>query len=142
MDLYRLLSFAHLLFAVVLVGLALFWFIMLVALRQRFDTAETKRLLQVVNGARWPHVVVPYSLRLALPWVTWAVLAVLVASGVAILSFRGISMGAWWWAKMTLLALILLFQLVVTRRPSEPLIRLNLLLVLGAIVASGLVLRG
>ena len=103
MDLYRLLSFAHLLFAVVLVGLALFWFIMLVALRQRFDTAETKRLLQVVNGARWPHVVVPYSLRLALPWVTWAVLAVLVASGVAILSFRGISMGAWWWAKMNLL---------------------------------------
>jgi hypothetical protein len=141
MDLYRIFAFAHVFFAVVLVGLALFWFIMLMALRQRFDVAETARLLEVVNGARWPHVVIPYSLRLALPWVTWVVLAVLVASGAVMYVSRPIEMGLWWWVKMGLVAAIVLFQLIVTRRPAAPLIRLNLLLVLGALVASGFLLR-
>jgi hypothetical protein len=126
----------------VLVGLALFWFIMLMALRQRFDTAESTRLLAVVNRARWPHVVIPYSLRLALPWVTWVTLAVLVASGAVMISFRAAPTGAWWWTKMALLGGILLAQLLVTRRPLVLLIRLNFLLVLGAVLVSGFVLRG
>lgn len=142
MDLYRITAFAHVFLAIVLVGLALFWFIMLVALRQRFDAVETARLLQVVNGARWPHVVIPYSLRLALPWVTWVVLAVLVASGATMISLNAVPTGMWWWVKIALLASVVLFQLVVTSRPSPPLIRLNLFLILGVMIASGLLLRG
>jgi hypothetical protein len=37
---------------------------------------------------------------------------------------------------------MVILQIAVTRRPVVPLIRLNLLLVLGVLVASGLLLRG
>jgi hypothetical protein len=142
MDLYRIFALAHVIFAVVLVGLALFWFIMLMALRQRFDAPETARLLAVVNGARWPHVVIPYALRLALPWVSWVTLAVLGTTGSVLLSFRPVAAGPWWWTKMVLLAAIVGVQILATRRPAAPLIRLNLFLVLGVLLASGLLLRG
>jgi hypothetical protein len=142
MDAYRLFVYAHVVCSILLTGLALFWFIMLVALRQRFDKAETAALLQTVNHARWPHVVIPYALRLPLPWMTWAIVGVLGASGVAILQLRGgVPSGQLWWLKMALLTAVVVIQLLVTRRPIPKLIGINFVLVLAMMLVSGWMIR-
>jgi hypothetical protein len=142
MDAYRALVYVHLVCSVVLTGLALYWFIMRLALRQRFGEGETQDLLQIANRARWPHVAVPYALRLPLPWVAWAMLGVLVASGLMILQFRGgTPASALWWVKMALVAAVVGIQLMVTPRPLPKLIGLNLALVLAAILVSGWMIR-
>jgi hypothetical protein len=142
MDAYRVFVYAHVVCSILLTGLALFWFIMLVALRQRFDKAETANLLQTVNHARWPHVAIPYAWRLPLPWVTWAIVGVLAASGIAILQFRaGAPPGQLWWVKMGLLAAVVIIQLLVTRRPNPKLIGLNFILVLAMMLVSGWMIR-
>jgi hypothetical protein len=141
-DGYRALVYAHLLCSILLAGQALFWFIMLAALRQRFDRQQAATMLQTVNGARWPHVVVPYALRLPLPWVTWATVAALVVTGLAIVHLRGGPMeGAMWWLKLVLTAAVAIIQIVVTRRPQPALIRINFGLVLAAMVVSGWTVR-
>src|ERR1041384_5054841 len=118
MDPYRLSVFAHLFFAIVLVGLALFWFIMLVALRQKFDETETARLLQVANGARWPHVVVPWKMRLPLPWMTWLIFAVLIISGLCVIHWSAMPTRALWYVKLAVFAILIVMQIVLTRRPT------------------------
>src|SRR5262247_3241494 len=102
MDPYRILVYVHLLASVVFVGLALFWLIMLIALRLEGTPAEVTTLLETANGARWPHVAVPWKLRLPLPWFAWAVLAILVGTGLALLQFRGMGANTFWWAKIAL----------------------------------------
>ena len=140
MDTYRALVYVHVVCSVVLTGLALFWFIMRLALRQRFGEGEARDLLQIANRARWPHVAVPYALRLPLPWVAWVILGLLVASGLIIFQVRG-GAGALWWVKMALVAVIVGIQLLVTPRPVPKLIGLNLALVLAAILVSGWMIR-
>src|SRR5215510_6211719 len=102
MDGYRLSAFLHIVTAVLLVGLALFWAIMLWSLRQRFPAPETQRLLEVLKTARWPHVAVPYALRVRLPWMPWLVLAVLLVTGLICLQTRTVAHGALWWTKLAL----------------------------------------
>lgn len=141
MDAYRLSVYAHIFFSVILTGLALFWTIMLIALSRRFGAEEALQRLMTVNRARWPHVAIPYAWRLPLPWVTWITIAVLVATGVFSLLYRGMGTDALWWTKMALLAAIVLVQTLLTRRPSATLIRANLALVLATIVISGWAIR-
>jgi hypothetical protein len=141
MDAYRLSAFAHLVFAVVLVGQALFWFIMSVALRQRFDTAETERYLRIVNGARWPHVVVPYNLRIPLFLMSWLVMGVLVATGLLLLAFRDAPQNVLWWTKMALLTATVVVQGILSQKPTASVIRLNIILVLAIIAVAGWAIR-
>lgn len=141
MDLYRLSIYAHLFLSIVLVGLGLFWFIMLVALRQKFDEAETARLLSAASKARWPHVAVPWKLRLPLPLMTWAVLVLIAISGCIIVQLNGMPTSTSWWIKMALLALVAIFQAVLTVRPAPAIIRLNMLCVLALVVVSALMIR-
>ena len=141
MDPYRISVFAHLFFAIVLVGLALFWFIMLVALRQKFDETETARLLQVANGARWPHVVVPWKMRLPLPWMTWLIFAVLIISGLCVIHWGAMPTRVLWYVKLAVFAIIIVMQIVLTRRPTPVLIRANMLFVLVLMVVSALMIR-
>lgn len=141
MDPYRISVFVHLLFAIVLVGLALFWFIMLVALRQKLDAAETQRQLQVVNSARWPHVAVPYRLRLPLPLMTWVMLIVLALTGYAIVRMNGWPAGPLWTTKVALFGIVVVLQALLTRKPTPVLIRANLLFVLALVVVSALMIR-
>lgn len=141
MDSYRLSVFAHLVFAVVLTGLALFWSIMLMSLRRSHEPPESQRLLGIVNAARWPHVAVPYAWRLPLPWVTWATIAMLVATGVIGLSYRGTPDSVHWWIKMALFTGIALVQALVTRTPSASLIRINFALVITTVIVSGWAIR-
>jgi hypothetical protein len=141
-DAYRVFAYAHVVCSVLLTGLALFWFIMLIALRQRFGPAETANLLQTVNRARWPHVAIPYALRLPLPWVTWVTVGALAVSGVVIVRIRGgVPAGALWWVKMALLAGVVVIQLLVTRRPNPKLIGINFILVLAMMLVSGWMIR-
>jgi hypothetical protein len=141
LDAYRALVYVHLFCSILLAGQALFWFIMLVALRQRFAEPQALAMLQTVNHARWPHVVVPYAWRLPLPWVTWVTVGALAATGVAIVIQHGAPEGALWGLKMALTAGVAVIQIVVTRQPRPALIRMNFGLVLAIIVVSGWIIR-
>ena len=96
MDTYRFSVLAHLFFSILLIGLALFWFIMRIALKRRFAAGDATRLLTVAQAARWPHVAVPYKWRLPLPWLTWAVIAGTWISGILIMNATGRST----WSRM------------------------------------------
>jgi hypothetical protein len=141
MDLYRLNVLIHIVFAILLMGLALFWFIMHTALGRRFAAAESTRLLGIAHGARWPHVVIPYAMRLPLPWVTWAVFLVLCVTGILSLAIRGTPAGALWVTKLALVVAIGIIQILMTRRLRPALIRIYFALVLATIPVAGLVLR-
>lgn len=141
MDAYRLSAFVHIVAAVLLVGLALFWAIMLWSLKQRFPEAESQRLLEVLNTARWPHVAVPYALRLRVPWLPFVVLAVLLLTGLLCIQTRALTTGGLWWTKVILTSGLVVTNVSLMLRPSAVVIRANFLLALTVIVVSAWLLR-
>ncbi len=142
MDAYRALVFLHLLAAVALVGLGLFWFIMLAALRRHHAPAEAEQLLGVAAAARWPHVAVPYKLRLPLPWLNAAVFAIVAATGALAIVMRGAApANTAWMIKLVLTAVLLIGLGLLARRPTPGVIRLNMAVLLALVVASALSLR-
>ena len=141
MDFHRVIAFVHLFLSIILVGLALFWWIMLVALRQRFDAAQTSRLLRVANGARWPHVAVPHRLRVPLPFMTWIVLILLALTGLEMGPLPGIYAGTLLDIKLVLVGVVVVLQAALTGSPKPALIPLNLLCVLAIAVVSALMIR-
>ena len=74
-------AYLHLVFTMFLVGYVLYWAVMAVSLRRDLAPAETERLLEIANRSRWPHVAVPWRLRLPLPFVGWGFLAILLITG-------------------------------------------------------------
>jgi hypothetical protein len=130
-------AFLHLVVTVLLVGYALYWAVMVVSLRRTFDAVETDRLLEIANRARWPHVVVPWRLRLPLPFMAWGFLAVLLLTGV-VLSHAISAILA---LKLVLVALFAAIHLALTRRPTPALIFVNFALALVIVVLSGLLVR-
>lgn len=83
--------YAHLVLAVLLVGYALFWWIMATVLSGGHGDAEARRLLATTADSRWPPAIVPGRLRIGLVWVGWVFLALLFVTGGALLEARGIS---------------------------------------------------
>jgi hypothetical protein len=142
MDLYRLAAFAHLVVAILVMGMALFWLIMLVALRQKFPRDESDGWLVTANQARWPHVGVPWRFRLPLPWISWMLLAVLAATGLVIALVHGMPSGMGWTLKLGLVAAVIAVQVPLGRRPTAPFIHAAFWITLAAIVVSGLGMRG
>jgi hypothetical protein len=134
-----LAAYLHLVFTMFLVGYVLYWTIMAVSLRRELGPPETERLLGVVNRSRWPHVVVPWRLRLPLPAMGWAMLAILVITGLVLLA--GYGHGALMALKLALVAAFALIQLALTRRPARALIFANFALALLIVVLSGLLVR-
>lgn len=132
-------AYLHLVVAVFLVGYVLYWTVMVVALRRRCDHPETQRLLRIANCARWPHVVVPWRLRLPLPFAAWGLLVILLATGMALLSGHGRSPILL--LKLALVVAFAIVQLVLTRRPVPALIFINFALALVIVVLSGLLTR-
>ncbi len=131
-------AYLHLVLTVFLVGYVLYWVVMVVALRRRCDPAETRRLLAVANRARWPHVL-PWGLRLPLPFVGWGVVLILLATGLGLVSGHG-------WSpilllKLALVAAFAIIQVVLTHRPLPALILANFALALLIVVLSGLLAR-
>jgi hypothetical protein len=140
-DAYRASVYVHIFFSVILGGLALFWTIMLAALGRRYDRERTLDLLAIVKTARWPHVAVPYALRVPLPWMAWVTIAVVLASGAYAWSYRSGGVYGLWWVKLALLGALIAVQALLLGRPSPWLIRANLALVLAIVVVSGWVIR-
>ena len=141
MDLYRFSVAVHIFLSIVLVGFALFWVIMYTALGRRFAPNETERLLGIVKQARWPHVVVPWQLRMRLPWLVWLTLVALWGTGVANVKLHASPEGPLWWTKMVLFLVIIGCQVLWSRRSSASLGWLNFALVLVMVVVSGWVIR-
>ncbi len=111
MDLYRLNVFAHIVFAILLVGLALFWLVMHVALGRLADAQDATRLLDVGTWCALAARVVPYAWRLPLPWLTWVVFLVLCGTGILGLAIRGSPpQGPLWLTKLALVGVIALIQ--------------------------------
>jgi hypothetical protein len=141
-DAYRLTVWVHLFLAVLVVGLALFWFIMDVSLRRRFDVAQANGWLKVVRGARWPHVAVPYALRLPLPLLTFAILGIMIATGILTAHLGGrVTEGTAWSAKYALAGALLFTQAWLAWQPSRGIIRINLAVALLTLVASVVAVR-
>jgi hypothetical protein len=141
MDAYRITVFAHVFFSILLVGLALFWVIMHVALKRRFPLAEAIGMLGAAQASRWPHVVVPYRLRLPLPWLTWSVVALTWASGIAASKLGAHAMSRDWWLKWLLVAILTVSQFLMTGRVAPALYRPQLLLLLVTIAVSAWLTR-
>jgi hypothetical protein len=83
MGSYQVAAFFHLVLAVLVTGYALFWAIMGLSLSTRFGPKEVLGHLDTVKASRWPHVIVPWKLRLPLPFVGWLLLGAIAVSGLA-----------------------------------------------------------
>lgn len=141
MDMYRLSVLAHLFFSILLIGLALFWVIMRIALGRRFEPAEATRLLAVAQASRWPHVAVPYKWRLPLPWLTWAVIAGAWISGILIAKSTGHLPWMEWWPKWTLVIVVTVMQARMTLRVRPGLFHAQLAALLATIAVSAWLAR-
>jgi hypothetical protein len=142
MDAYRATVWLHIVLGIVLAGQALFWLVMLAALRQRFGAEGAGPWLLEARSARWPHVAVPQPLRLPLPYVAWATLAAICLTGVLLISFRNVPGGLFWSLKLWLLAGIGVMQLLLTWRLLPLAIVGNFVLTLAIMIVSGWMLRG
>ena len=141
MDTYRLLTFIHIVASVVLTGLALYWLVMVAAVKRKFSGTAVADLLEAARGARWPHVAVPMRFRLPLPWVFWVVLVVLIASGALIADVRMSAGGALYWTKLALVGAIAALQIPLTRRIIPIAVTSGFVLVLATVTLSAWMLR-
>ncbi|MGH6905382.1 MAG: hypothetical protein ACREIR_21905 [Geminicoccaceae bacterium] len=132
-------AYLHLVFTMFLVGYVLYWAIMAVSLRRDLAPPETLRLLGIVNRSRWPHVLVPWRLRLPLPFMGWGFLAVLVITGLVLMA--GYGLRAILALKIALVVLFALIQVGLTQRPARALIMVNFALALAIVIVSGLLIR-
>lgn len=132
-------AYLHLVFTVFLVGYTLYWAVMVVSLRRDLAPAETERLLEIANRSRWPHVLVPWRLRLPLPFMGWSFLAIVLITGLALMA--GYGFDAMLAFKVLLVVIFALIQVGLTRRPARWLIFANFALALLVVVLSGLLVR-
>lgn len=142
MDPYRLTVYLHVVFAVLLMGMALFWLIMLVALKQKFGMGAAGDWLLEANRARWPHVIVPRRFRLPLPWISWGLIAMLALTGSAAMHLHAAPSGIAWTVKLALVAGIVVLQVLISRRPVAWSIQAGFWITLAAIVVAGSSIRG
>jgi hypothetical protein len=138
-----ILAYIHLVSSVLLVGYFLFWLIMTAGLERLEPAAEVAPLTAaMLAGARWPPAVVPWKLRLTLPGLGWAFIAVLVLTGLAAwLARPGYPMPGVLVVKLALLAALAAGHARLSRRPTPALARLTLALALAIVVASVLLPR-
>jgi hypothetical protein len=116
-NFYAVLVWLHLLLAVAVTGYTLFWAIMGRALGQTVSTADSERLLGIAATARWPHVVVPWEMRLPL-WLVGILLLVAAAVTGLLLGTPGnLASGI----KVVLVIALLIGLRLLSRRPTPAL---------------------
>jgi hypothetical protein len=142
MGSYQVAAFFHLVLAVLVTGYALFWAIMGLSLSTRFGPKEVLGHLDTVKTSRWPHVIVPWKLRLPLPFVGWLLLGAIAVSGLATgyLSARMDSISLYV-VKLLLFLVLLVGHARLARRPTPAPGYLALALVVLILVASTLMIR-
>lgn len=148
MSWYLLAAYAHVVTAVLFVGYALFWVVMASGLQGEAGKEESRTLLRAVRDARWPPAAVPEAVRLAMPGLGWVFLAVLLATGVAVLDLRGLTLAqilsapgpfaATLRIKIVLVGVLAVVQLAVTMRPAPWVAYLHGGVTLGVLVSSAL----
>jgi hypothetical protein len=89
---YQINAYVHVMSTVLIVGYALFWIIMARALRQRVTASESTRLLGLINQGRWPPGGLPSTMRLPFPGLAWAFLFVLIATGIFLHFYHGVTL--------------------------------------------------
>lgn len=141
MGLYQFGAFVHLVGAVLLIGYLLFWAIMGLALGRRFEPAEVRRYLDVVASARWPHVAVPWHLRLPWPMVGWVMLAVMILTGALLLLIGPVGFDALMWAKLAAVLALVGLHHGLARRATPPVAHAGLGLGLLIVALSAHLLR-
>jgi hypothetical protein len=149
MGLYQIDAWLHLVLSVLLTGYVLFWAIMALALSRRFDSARTAGYLRIIAKSRWPHVIVPWRLRLPWPFVGWAFLVLLAITG-GLAGTLGASIGAGglgggfsttFALKIGLFVALLAGHALLTREPKPALIWVNFALTLAIVVLSAQLIR-
>lgn len=149
MGWYQIDALLHLVASLLVTGYTLFWAIMALALRRSASPREAQRLLGVVAQSRWPHVIVPWRLRLPLPLVGWLLIALAALTGaLAGLLGHSVAVGGLGGAMTPLLSLkILLFvglvggHALAMRRPQATLLYTNLLLAVAIVAISANLMR-
>jgi hypothetical protein len=142
MTLALCLAYVHLVASILVVGYFLFWLIMTVGLPRLEPASEVVPLTAaMLAGARWPPGVVPWKLRLTLPGLGWAFIAVVVVSGVGLAMVAHATISAVLGAKLALLLLLAAGHARLARRPTRALARLTLALALGVVLVSVLLPR-
>jgi hypothetical protein len=137
------LAYAHLVASVLVVGYFLFWLIMTVGLERLEPAAEVGPLTAaMLAGARWPPAGVPWTLRLTLPGLGWAFLAVLILTGAAPALAGGYHpVAGVLGLKLALLVALIAGHARLARHPSPGLARASLALALAIVAASVLLPR-
>jgi hypothetical protein len=79
---HAFLVWLHLLLAVLVTGLTLFWAVMGRALSRDGPSGETEQMLAIASAARWPHVIVPWELRIPLWLMGILVLSLAALTGI------------------------------------------------------------
>ncbi|MCS6877377.1 MAG: hypothetical protein N2038_04730 [Geminicoccaceae bacterium] len=139
---WQLAAFAHLSSAVLLVGYALFWAIMALALARDGQPEEVERRLGVLAAARWPHVLVPLRWRLPLPIVGWLLFAAAAGTGMLAGALSGLqARGPAFWLKIAAVGLLVAVHARLARRPHPVWALAGLPLALVAVVFSVPLLR-
>jgi hypothetical protein len=114
---------------------------MALALRRRFAPGEVGRYLDIVAASRWPHVLVPWRLRLPWPMVGWAMLAAMILTGGLLLLIGPIGLDGTMLVKLVLVAALLGLHHAIARRPRPPLAYAGLGLGLLVVALSAHLLR-
>ena len=92
MSLYLVTVYIHILATVFWAGYTLFWTIMVSSLTHSFPATESTHYLQLIHRATWPPKGIPTSFRLTFPALGWAVLVVLLCTGVLIVQQQGMTL--------------------------------------------------
>jgi hypothetical protein len=143
MGSYQVAAFFHLVLAALVTGYALFWAIMGLSLSTRFGPKEVLGHLDTVKATRWPHVIVPWKLRLPLPLMGWLLLGAAAVSGLATghLGTGIAGLTPLYVAKLLLFMGLLAGHARLARRPTPAAGYLAFVLVVLILVASTLMIR-
>ncbi|GBD44892.1 hypothetical protein HRbin40_02384 [bacterium HR40] len=139
MSLHLLLVWLHLVTAVVLTGFALYWAILRLALPRLGLSKRMPELLAAAHGARWPHVGLPFQLRLPVPWL--GLLATLFLAATGLLLGEAPADVLLWRAKLLLVGLLLFVQLAFLVRVTDWTLLGQLPLALLVVLLSALAIR-
>lgn len=123
MDIYRFFVLSHVLLAILIVGLALYWLIMDHALRARYSLTEATRLMSAARSLRWPPGGLPRSLRPTLPVLALLLVGAMLITGLSSVVLGGLPTGTAWFIKLGLILALVVHQWLLVLKHSTALVR-------------------